>query len=214
FSAYDDLGQESKIGSSAGQLATGNHGHSEFLRNTGANTLNGYLRVVMDGTGNNALDVDHANGAAGEIAAFRTNGTWMALFNQDGDVQIKGTLTENSDARRKKDVETLTGVLPKLDGIRGVAYRFKDKASGPDGRHVGLLAQEVRNAFPELVHEDEDGNLSVAYGKLSAVLLQAIKEQQNTIGSQESEIERLKADLEKTREDLRERLAKLEKLLD
>jgi autotransporter adhesin len=127
-----------------------------------------------------------------------------ALFlRKNGDLTIAGTLTENSDARLKKDVTALTGVLPKIVAIRGVTYRFKDEDTGPAGTHVGLLAQEVRDAFPELVSEDADGTLSVAYGKFTAVLLEAVKEQQ-------SEIDSLREELAKAHEDLAARLVRLE----
>ncbi len=49
------------------------------------------------------------------------------------------------------------------------------------GRTVGLIAQEVEDVAPELVHTDANGFKSVDYGRLTAVLVQAVKEQQSLI---------------------------------
>ncbi len=49
------------------------------------------------------------------------------------------------------------------------------------GRNIGLLAQEVEDVAPELVHTDANGFKSVDYGRLTAVLVQAVKEQQSLI---------------------------------
>ena len=90
---------------------------------------------------------------------------------KNGDLTIAGTLTQASDARFKTDIAPLGDVLSRLGGIRGVTYRFTSEHAGPAGRQVGLLAQEVQRAFPELVHEDSEGQLSVAYGNFTAVLV-------------------------------------------
>jgi hypothetical protein len=104
------------------------------------------------------------------------SGNGLTYF-KNGDMTIAGTLTQNSDARLKADIRPLTGALGRLSGVRGVTYRFKDDASGPAGPQIGLLAQEVREAFPELVHEDAQGKLSVAYGNFCGVLLAALRKE-------------------------------------
>ena len=38
-----------------------------------------------------------------------------------------------------------------------------------------MIAQEIREVAPELVHEGEDGILSVAYGNLSGYLIEGVK---------------------------------------
>ena len=80
-----------------------------------------------------------------------------------------------SDARLKKDVVPLEGALDKIDSIRGVHYHWID-ASQSQSRQVGVIAQEIQAAYPELVMEGGNGFLSVDYPKLTAVLIQSIKE--------------------------------------
>ena len=56
------------------------------------------------------------------------------------------------------------------------------------GTQLGLVAQEVETRFPELVRDNSDGYKSISYGKLSAVLVEAVKEQQEMIDQQQEMI--------------------------
>jgi hypothetical protein len=60
--------------------------------------------------------------------------------------------------------------------MRGVYYDDKD------GIHnVGVIAQEVEEVLPEVVHTDENDMKSVSYGRIVGLLIEAIKEQQEII---------------------------------
>ena len=85
------------------------------------------------------------------------------------------TLECFSDMNLKKNIVTIDGALDKLDGIRGVYHDWINTRQSED-RQIGVIAQEVQAVYPELVHENENGYLSVNYPKLTAVLLQSIKE--------------------------------------
>jgi uncharacterized protein YlxW (UPF0749 family) len=61
------------------------------------------------------------------------------------------------------------------------------------GRHIGFIAQELEIQFPEFVVTDSSGYKSVAYDKMTAVLVEAIKDQQTEIETLRSELEALKA---------------------
>ncbi len=132
---------------------------------------------------------------------------------KNGNLTIAGMLTQASDGRLKKDVAPLAGVLRKIAAIRGVTYRMKDEDRGPAGTRIGLLAQEVREVFPELVQEDSQGTLSVAYGNFSAVLLEAVKEQQAALDARDREVAALRKELADTRAATEARFARLETLL-
>lgn len=177
-------------------------------------------------TGGTAL-IAQNNNTNGEIAVFRTGTSTLTdrhTFDVDGDsVQTGDSFAvshqDTSDARLKQDVEPVSGVLERLDRIRTVRYRFKDRGDGVSEPHIGVLAQEAQAQFPELVGQRPDGFLSVSYGGLSAINLQAVKElrgqvtaQQRVIAAQEREIERLDGTQDRVAE-LEERLARLEALL-
>jgi hypothetical protein len=80
-----------------------------------------------------------------------------------------------SDARLKKNIVSLDGALDKIDNIRGV-YHDWIEPNQPQERQIGLIAQELQAVYPELVMQGGNGFLAVNYPKLTAVLLQSIKE--------------------------------------
>jgi hypothetical protein len=59
-------------------------------------------------------------------------------------------------------------------------------------RQIGFIAQDIEPFFPEMVRTNSDGYKSVDYGKMTVVLLQAVKEQQEQIDAQQKEINELK----------------------
>jgi hypothetical protein len=61
------------------------------------------------------------------------------------------------------------------------------------GDQIGLIAQDVEAVLPELVDEDEHGYKRVDYARLSAVLVEALKEQQAIVSALEQRIAALEA---------------------
>ncbi|MFH1313698.1 MAG: tail fiber domain-containing protein [Candidatus Eisenbacteria bacterium] len=87
----------------------------------------------------------------------------------------------SSDERFKRDVRQLSGVLDRLQRIRGVSFEWNalyeslGRASGH--REIGVIAQEVEAEFPELVTTwGEEDYRAVEYGRMTGVLIEAIKE--------------------------------------
>ena len=80
-----------------------------------------------------------------------------------------------SDRMLKKNIVELDNVLTKLDGIHGVYHNWIDE-NQPPSRQIGVIAQEVQSIYPELITVGGNGYLSVNYPKLTAVLLQSVKE--------------------------------------
>jgi hypothetical protein len=91
--------------------------------------------------------------------------------NPSGDLYCVGNVTAYSDRRLKSNIETIENALAKVLQLRGVSF---DK-SGVRG--LGLIAQETQTILPEVVLENSDDKmLSVAYGNIVGVLVEAIKE--------------------------------------
>jgi hypothetical protein len=101
----------------------------------------------------------------------------------------------SSDIRLKENISPIKNALEKVSKLNGVEYDFKySKDYGYLKKHqIGLIAQEVEKVIPEIVSEQENGNLAVSYQHLTAVLVEAIKEQQSQIDSLREEIEKLKS---------------------
>jgi hypothetical protein len=64
-------------------------------------------------------------------------------------------------------------------------------------RQIGFSAQEVEKLFPEIVKTDANGYKSVDYARLTPVLVEAIKEQQQKIDKLEEQLNEVKALLNK-----------------
>ena len=128
----------------------------------------------------------NVNSAGDEsMAAFVENGAATLYYDNaaklataSGGVNVTGTLTAttevtvSSDVRFKSNIETIDSALDKVKAMRGVYFDKKDK------RSVGVIAQEMQKVMPEVVVTDdtEDKHLSVAYGNLVGVLIEAVKE--------------------------------------
>lgn len=118
-----------------------------------------------------------------------TAGTYTGPINRTSD----GTFTTaTSDIRFKKDIETIPNALDKVTQLRGITYNWKD-TSAPK-RMMGMIAQEVKEIVPELVFQnDSDGYYGMFYGETTALLVEAIKEQQAIIKDLKTRIEVLEA---------------------
>ena len=132
---------------------------------------------------------------------LRVNGPLYASSITDGSV--------SSDIRLKKNIETLPDdTLNKVLQLRGVRFDFRGdefkERNLPEGKQIGLIAQELEKQFPELVMTGFDGYKSVAYDKLSAVLVEALKQEAKKTGKQELEMAQLKEIVKKQQEEIRE----------
>ena len=128
---------------------------------------------VVEGSPTSWVGTDPLFVAGNGVTATPSNA--LTLY-KNGNLTIAGTLTENSDRRLKVGIETLGPILDRLQGITPVRFRFRDGTGHPTDPQIGLIAQEVAEAFPELVTVDSQGYLSLAYPKLTAVLLGALQE--------------------------------------
>ena len=101
-------------------------------------------------------------------------------LDYNGNATLAGSLSQNSDARLKKNIKPLTSSLQNLQQLNGYTYNWIDKARDND-LQVGVLAQEVQKVYPELVKTAADSTLSVNYSGLVPVLIEGMKEQQKQI---------------------------------
>ena len=82
----------------------------------------------------------------------------------------------------------LTHALDAILQLQGKTYHWKEDTAFTNKQDIGLVAQEVEKVFPELVAEDEQGYKGIAYSKLTAVLIEAIKEQQAQMIDQQQQM--------------------------
>ena len=120
-----------------------------------------------------------------DTAISNDNRLWVG-----GDVAVTGTITYGgttcpSDRRFKTSITPIENSLEKIESLQRVSY-YWDKAkiperNFPDGKQIGLIAQDVEMVLPEIVHTNAEGYKSLSYDKMTAVLIEAVKSQRKVI---------------------------------
>jgi hypothetical protein len=89
-----------------------------------------------------------------------------------GTIRATGDIIAYSDIRVKENIKTIDNSLEKVSKLRGVEFN----KIGNNEKSIGVIAQEIEKVIPEVVKEDDKGMKSVAYGNISGLLIEAIKE--------------------------------------
>ena len=125
----------------------------------------------LAGKASTGTTISAGNGLSGggDLSGNRTlsmSGNFTGSFTASGDI------TAYSDENLKYNIQTIDGALGKVEGIRGVTWNRKED----DSRATGVVAQELEAVLPEAVHTDAEGMKSVAYGNITGLLIEAVKE--------------------------------------
>ena len=100
----------------------------------------------------------------------------------------------SSDERLKENIKVLENGLDKVCQLRGVEFDWNDKQDVYEGHDIGVIAQDVEKVAPELVEtRKHDGYKAVKYEKLTALLIEAVKELKDENKELRSMIEDLKS---------------------
>jgi hypothetical protein len=113
--------------------------------------------------------------AANDTAVCHNSGTetWGGDKTMTGNLTVNGTITGGSDRRIKQNIRPLTDALEIVGKLQG--RRFEMIAE-PDAQRIGFVAQEIGEHLPEVVvAAHHTGMLSVAYGDVTALLVEAVK---------------------------------------
>jgi len=93
-----------------------------------------------------------------------------------------------SSRRWKTNIRPLENALGKVEQLRGVSYDRKDS-----GKHeIGVIAEEVGAVVPEIVSYEKNGKdaAGVDYGRLTALLIEATKQQQREISALQAQLKK------------------------
>ena len=113
-----------------------------------------------------------SGGGSTEVFSIDTD-----VITADVDIVVNGNITadeviDRSDRRLKSDIVPIKGALETVKRLQGVMYTKNSTGR----RESGVVAQDVQKAFPFVVSEADDGYLSVAYGRLVGLLIEAVKD--------------------------------------
>jgi Chaperone of endosialidase len=159
-----------------------------------------------------ALVLGSVAGVNGATATVRvgvgtTKPTNLLTLGQGFGPSISDGWATYSSRRWKTNIQPLHNALGMVNRMRGVSYDLKDS-----GKHeIGVIAEEVGEVVPEVVSYEENGKdaRGVDYSRLTALLIEATKEQQREIQHQQAvlrtqaaAIRDLKSELRATRQTL------------
>jgi len=139
--------------------------------------------IVLGGTGDFAVNVGIGTPTPANVFTIA----------QGAGPAIADSWKTYSSRRWKTNVQTLQGALDKVEQLRGVSYDLK----GSGSHEIGVIAEEVGSVVPEVVSYEKNSKEAqgVDYGRLTALLIEAVKEQQEQIRTQQAEIARLRSEV-------------------
>lgn len=189
------------------------------LISSGANNGEGAGKLII-GTGGTAS-------ANTTCATFQSNGNvGIGITSPTQRLHVNGNVLANnvavpSSIRFKDRVEPMDDALANLLKLSGVRFDWKPEyaATRPGREHdIGFVAEEVEKVFPEVVFHDDSGNVTgMDYSRLTAVAIEAIKQQHaqftariDALESQLARREQTSAAKQREIADLQERLTRLE----
>ena len=135
----------------------------------------------FDGSGNVTLSCTVANNSHTHTPANCGLGNLSSSGNSlSGNFTATGNITAYSDSRLKENVVTIPDALDKVKQLNGYTYTRTD---GHPGSHTGVFAQDVLKVLPEAVLKGKtpEDHMSVAYGNMMGLVIEALKEMEMKI---------------------------------
>ena len=164
-----------------------------FSNTTGSNNIGlGYQAGSNIVAGNNNIEIGNP-GHSGDNKTIRIgllgtqNKTYIAGISG---TRVSGTVVEVngngqlgvmvSSARYKRDIRDMGNASAGLMKLRPVSFRYKNDPTGT--LEYGLVAEEVKRVYPNLVTYGPDGKLqSVRYLEFTALLLNELQKQASQV---------------------------------
>ncbi len=143
---------------------------------TGSNNiLIGYEVITSSATASDELNI--GNSIYGDLSNNYigiANSSPDAELDVIGNIEFTGTITDVSDRRMKTSIRPIKSALDGIRKLNGVSFVMKDDPTNTV--ELGLIAQDVQTAFPQLVKERGEGVLSLNYQGMVGPLVEAVKE--------------------------------------
>lgn len=154
----------------------------------------GEFELMEAAAGPTVASLFYVDETTGNVGIFSTTPGTYKLYVNGG--MYASSYSSASDKRLKKNIKPIDKALSLVEKLQGVRFEwrtdeFKDR-NFDKGVQIGLIAQDVEPVLPEVVKTDKDGYKAISYEKLTAVLLEAIKEQDKRIKALEAKVNNTK----------------------
>jgi len=139
------------------------------------------------------LNVVGGNGISVNADNIELAGTYTGTWAVTGGITATADVVAyaSSDRRLKDNIKNIENPIEKVQQLNGVTWEWNSNADELQQSlpTVGVIAQEVEEVLPQLVHDRENGYKGVDYAKLTGLLIEAIKEQQKQIDELKSKLQ-------------------------
>ena len=169
--------------------------------NTGELQLNGGFGSFKAGPSNTSTPAVLTSGTSSGFRFDSTGPVTQATISSSGIVSV-GNITAYgsfSDIKLKENIVRIPNGLEMVRALSGYTFNYIGKTD----KMIGVIAQELEAVAPELVYETksldgEETYKAVRYSQITAILIEAIKEQQKVIENQEVRIAKLESLINRT----------------
>jgi hypothetical protein len=156
--------------------ASGNISGSYLLGNGSQLTGISAGAVIADDTTTNSNYYPvFATATSGSLTTATISSTKLT-FNPSSGTLTAVDVNTSSDLALKENVDIIDSAMDLINSIKGVSFNWSDTKK----KSYGVIAQDLEKTLPELVGEGTRGK-TVSYLPLIAILIQAVKEQQQQI---------------------------------
>ena len=182
---------------------------SSFKGVVNATELNvdGFVNFSPNARSAGKMFFDVSGSESNDMGVFMTVGT--TIFGRYGyDTFTSGSLVQvdlvrstgdvvavySSDEKLKDNVEYILDPISKVNQLNGVEFEWNSlqKAYPAGTKDIGIIAQDLQKVYPELVSTGSHGYLGInSYGKLTGLLIEAVKEQSKQIADLQYRIKKL-----------------------
>ena len=153
---------------SAGQNASVN------ARIAGAAAGSAYYSLDCNGVAGFSWGITGASQNLVYRASWDFSTSTLFTMDRSGNFTAIGNITTSSDQRLKDNIQPIPNALEKINQIGGYTFERIDVDCA---QQAGVLAQEILDVLPEGVYMTDNGTYSVSYGSITALLVQALKEE-------------------------------------
>ncbi len=142
----------------------------------------GKITLVASAAGNSvtgSLEVSSGFVGVSLTGSYITHGVTLPnKSDATGSVKANAFLSYSS-RRYKEDIVPIEDPISKVKNLQGVSFAWKSSGD----KDIGFIAEDVGEIIPEIVSFEENGvdASSMDYPKLTALLVEAVKEQQKRI---------------------------------
>ena len=157
-------------------------GYTTYTSDQATNTTSAVtFATVNTGQGANELYSMNQDVETSDSVQFNSIGVNTAPSGVAGAILATNDVVafSTSDERLKENFEPIGSAVEKVEQLTGYTFNWipmEDVHVYGDMKDIGVKAQEVEKVLPEIVSDRENGYKAVKYEKLTAVLIQAVKE--------------------------------------